>query len=101
MREAYVYIMSNKSHRLYIGSTTDLIRRARQHKAGTYPNSFTARYNYDRLVFYEVMESYASAIRRERYLKGLIRSKKVAMIQKENPKWRDLSIHFEDLLMAR
>src|SRR5437667_331714 len=47
MREAYVYIMSNKSHRLYIGSTTDLIRRARQHKAGTYPNSFTARYNYD------------------------------------------------------
>ena len=101
MRDSYVYMMSNKSHRLYVGATIDLPIRVRQHKEGTYPNAFTARYNFDRLVYFEVIESYAGALRRERYVKGLLRSKKIAMIQADNPKWRDLSVHFDDLLMAR
>jgi|SRR6266849_1068447 len=101
MRDAYVYIMSNKSHRLYVGATVDLPNRVRQHKEGSYPNAFTARYNFDRLVYFEVVRPYAAALSRERYVKGLLRSKKIAMIQADNPKWRDLSVHFDDLLMAR
>jgi putative endonuclease len=101
MREAYVYMMSNKSHRLYIGATVNLVNRVRQHREGSYPNAFTARYRFDRLAYFEVMESYAAALRRERYLKGLLRTRKVAMIQNNNPKWRDLSVDFADLLLAR
>ena len=101
MREAYVYIMSNKSHRLYIGATTDLVRRVRQHKEGSYPNAFTARYKFNRLVYFETLASYRSAIARERNLKGLLRARKVELIQRENPNWVDLSVKFDDLLMAR
>jgi len=101
MRDAYVYIMSNKSHRLYVGATTNLVNRVRQHKEGSYPNGFTARYKFDRLVYFETIDSYAAALARERYLKGLLRVKKVALIQRENPKWLDLSADFDDLLMAR
>src|ERR1700737_2735878 len=101
MRDAFVFIMRNQRHRLYGGATVDLPNRVRQHKEGSYPNAFTARYNFDRLVDFEVVRTYAAAIARERYLKGLLRSKKIAMIQVDNPKWRDLSVHFDDLLMAR
>jgi putative endonuclease len=73
----------------------------RQHKEKSYPNGFTARYKFDRLVYYEVLDSFPLAIARERYLKGLVRARKVALIQRENPKWLDLSAHFDDLLMAR
>ncbi|HEY8130602.1 MAG TPA: GIY-YIG nuclease family protein [Thermoanaerobaculia bacterium] len=101
MRDAYVYMMSNKSHRLYVGATTDLVKRVRQHKEGSYPNGFTARYKFDRLVYFETLDSYVAALARERYLKGLVRVKKVALIQRDNPKWLDLSVNFDDLLMAR
>ena len=93
--------MSNKSHRLYIGATVDLVNRVRQHKEGSYPNAFTARYKYDRLVYFEILPSYDAALAREKYLKGLLRAKKVALIQRENPKWLDLSAKFDDLLMIR
>lgn len=101
MRCAYVYIMSNKAHRLYVGAAIDLVRRVRQHKEKTYPSSFTARYNYDRLVYFEAADSFKLAKARERYLKGLNRAKKVALIQRDNPNWLDLSRQFDDLLMAR
>ena len=101
MRDAYVYIMSNKSHRLYVGATTDLVSRVREHKDGLYPNGFTARYKFDRLVYFETLDSYRAALARERYLKGLVRAKKVALIQRDNPNWLDLSANFDDLLMAR
>jgi putative endonuclease len=100
MRIAYVYMMSNKSHRLYIGATTDLIKRVGQHKQATYPNGFTARYKFDRLVYFESLNSYRAAIARERYLKGLLRKRKIELIQRDNPKWLDLSAKFDDLLMA-
>jgi putative endonuclease len=54
MRVSFVYIMSNKSQRIYVGSTSDLPRRVMEHKTGAYPNGFTARYRYDRLVYYEM-----------------------------------------------
>ena len=98
MRHACVYIMSNKSHRVYVGATVDLVRRVHQHKSGTYPNGFTARYKFGRLVYFEVLDSYRAALAREKYLKGLLRRRKVELIQRDN---LDLSVRFEDLLMAR
>ena len=53
MKDWYVYIVSNKAHTLYTGMTDDLPRRVKQHKNRTYVNAFTARYTFDRLVYYE------------------------------------------------
>ena len=87
----YVYIMSNKSHRLYVGATTDLISRVNQHKTKEYPSSFTARYNFDRLVWFEVVSDEETAFKREKTLKKWPREAKVALIQAKNPNWLDLS----------
>jgi len=53
MNQWYVYIMSNRAHTLYTGMTNDLPTRVTEHKERTYPNAFTARYTFDRLVYYE------------------------------------------------
>ena len=96
-----MYLMSNKSHRLYTGVTTNIINRVREHKDGSYPNGFTARYNFDRLVYFEMLPSFAVAAAREIQIKAWTRAKRVALIQKENPNWNDLSQRFDDLLMIR
>src|SRR5262245_29676675 len=96
--EWYVYIISNGNHSLYVGMTADLIRRVEQHKRGTYGNAFTRRYNFDRLVFFEIAPSRFAAATRERQLKGWIRSKKISLIESVNPDWRDLSLSSEDVL---
>ena len=95
-----MYIMSNKSHRLYTGMTVDLVNRVREHKDGSYPNGFTARYNFDRLVYFESLP-FSKAAAREKQIKAWTRAKRVALIQKNNPNWYDLSVNFGDLLMAR
>jgi putative endonuclease len=100
-REAFVYIVSNKSHRLYTGVTTDLVARIREHKEGRYPNGFTARYNFDRLVYFEWLPTLAAAARREKQIKAWTRAKRVALIQAKNSNWKDLSLTFDDLLKAR
>ena len=98
MPSAYVYIMSNRTHRLYVGATTDLPARAVQHKLKLYPNGFTARYVFDRLVWFEVVPDYEAALKREKQIKGWLRSKKVALIQAQNPNWLDLSSSWTELL---
>jgi putative endonuclease len=87
----FVYIVSNKSHRLYVGCTKDLLRRFEEHKTRKYPSSFTARYTFDRLVWFEVIEGVAAAEDRERKIKHWPRVKKIALIQERNPNWLDLS----------
>ena len=57
----YVYIVSNKKRALYVGITTDPIRRLREHITGKYMNAFTRRYNFDRIVYYESHPSEAVA----------------------------------------
>jgi putative endonuclease len=99
--EAYVYILSNKSHRLYIGATTDLVQRITQHRDKKYETAFTARYNFDRLVYYEVLPDYAAALRRERAMKQWHRARKVALIQSKNPNWLDLTPQLNDLSFLR
>ena len=90
--------MSNKSHRLYVGWTTDLTSRAREHREKAYPNGFTARYRFDRLVWFEAHPTQKDAWTRERQIKGWVRSKKVALIQATNPNWLDLTRDLHELL---
>jgi putative endonuclease len=80
----YVYIISNANHTLYVGMTADLIRRVIQHSNGTFRNSFTRRYNFERLVFFEELPSRIAAARREKQLKGWKRDRKLALIEQSN-----------------
>ena len=70
MADWYVYIVSNKAHTLYTGMTDDLPRRVEQHKNHTYENAFTARYTFDRLVYYEPAADKSSAALRETRIKN-------------------------------
>jgi putative endonuclease len=88
---AYVYILSGDSKRLYIGLTTKFEKRIAQHKDEVFPDSFSARYNIKRLVYFERFSDIQVAIAREKQLKRWSRIKKVALIVAHNPAWRDLS----------
>ncbi len=90
----YVYIVTNKVNTvLYTGVTNDLTRRAYEH-SGKFVNGFTSRYNATKLVYYELTGDVESAITREKQIKGLLRKKKVALIESMNPKWLDLSLEW-------
>jgi putative endonuclease len=95
MRECfYVYILATrKNGPIYIGVTNDLHRRVFEHKTHAI-KGFTAKYDVDRLVYFEVFESIAAAIAREKKLKRWRREWKVALIERENPEWRDLAEEF-------
>lgn len=87
----FVYILaSHKNGTLYIGVTRDLIERVHEHKSKANPNSFTAKYNVHRLVYYEPFESIDAAIDREKFLKKQKRAYKIRHIEKDNPDWEDL-----------
>jgi putative endonuclease len=70
MRDYFVYILSNNSQVLYIGVTSNLDGRMFEHVKERQPTSFVARYNLDRLVFYETYSTPGEAIAREKQLKG-------------------------------
>ena|SRR5437667_6354908 len=90
LRLFFVYIMSNNSMTLYTGVTNNLCRRSSDHKSSV-GSEFTARYHFDRCVYFETHESILSAIGREKQIKGLTRAKKIALIKSINPQWRDLT----------
>ena len=93
-----VYIVSNNAHTLYCGVTTDVLRRTAEHKSRKFPTSFTARYAFDRLVYFEFVGTQRAAARRERQIKAWRREKKVALIQAMNPNWIDLSSRLAKLV---
>ena len=97
MREYYVYILTNETHRLYVGVTGDLQRRMYQHKHKLTPG-FASRYNLRWLVYYETTTDARSAIAREKQIKGWKRYRKVALIESENPMWVDLSAEWSEAL---
>jgi putative endonuclease len=74
---------------LYIGVTTDLSRRLEEHRQGMVHH--TARYNISRLIYFESHEIAPDAIAREKQLKNWRREKKLILINRSNPEWRDLS----------
>jgi putative endonuclease len=88
---AYVYILANGYKKLYIGITTRLSARIRQHKNRTDPKCHTARYNINQLVYFETFTTVTAAIAREKQLKGWLRIRKLNLIISTNPDWRDLS----------
>jgi putative endonuclease len=85
----YVYITASVSRVLYIGVTSDLLKRIDQHREGVV-EGFTKSYRADRLVHFEETSDVHAAIAREKQLKGWRREKKVALIETMNPKWNDL-----------
>jgi putative endonuclease len=90
MTYAYVYLMaSRRNGTLYLGVTTDLVRRVHQHRTGTVPG-FTARHGIRMLVWYEPHDDIVAAIQRETSLKRWTRAWKIALIERTNPTWRDL-----------
>jgi putative endonuclease len=93
----FTYIMASRSRTLYIGVTSNLHKRVFEHKWREHEDSFTARYNCDRLVWFERFGEITSAIEREKQLKGWKRSKKIALIEASNPAWVDLSRDWYDL----
>ena len=90
-RGGYIYILSSKSRRLYVGVTNNLERRLCEHKQKLVPG-FTKRYNIDRLVYFEQADDILTAIAREIQIKGWLRQKKLDLIARSNPTWNDLSI---------
>ena len=89
-KKGYVYILTNVHNTvLYIGVTSDLIKRIYEHKSKMV-EGFTKKYNLSKLVYYEIFEEIMNAIVREKQLKGWLRSKKIALIEKVNPTWNDL-----------
>jgi len=90
MNSYYVYILCNKRNgTLYVGSTSDLVRRIWEHKNNEIPG-FTKKYHVHQLVYYEVHQEYTEAARREKRFKNWCRKWKLNMIEKFNPTWRDL-----------
>ncbi len=88
----YVYITTNKRNTvLYTGVTNNLLRRESQHKEKQDKKSFTARYNVNRLVYFEEYNDVYIAISREKQIKNLLRKKKIELIEKMNSGWKDLT----------
>jgi putative endonuclease len=82
--------MASRSHNFYVGVTNNIERRVREHKKHD-EDAFTARYNIDRLVWYQVFGDVHDAIAREKQVKRWRREKKIRLIESSNPTWQDLS----------
>lgn len=93
-KQGFTYIITNSSNTtLYIGVTSNLIKRIWEHK-NHIVNGFSKRYNLEKLVYFEQCDSIETAILREKFLKGKTRQYKISLIEKGNPTWKDL---FEDI----
>ena len=89
-KQFFVYIMASRKHgTLYIGITSDLMRRMWEHKEGAVPG-FTKRYKVNKLVHYEVFAEPTIAIQREKSLKRWPRDWKTNLVERDNPEWLDL-----------
>jgi putative endonuclease len=86
----WVYILSSRSGTLYVGITGFFNRRIMQHKMDTI-EGFTKKYKVHRLVYYESYQDVQVAIAREKQMKRWRREKKIALIEKLNPRWLDLA----------
>jgi putative endonuclease len=85
-----VYILTNKPRgTLYIGVTSDLVKRVWQHKNQIVPG-FTARYHLHKLVYFEALDDIYTALSREKQLKNWKREWKLQLVELSNPQWRDL-----------
>jgi putative endonuclease len=92
----YIYILANKNNKvLYIGVTNSLFSRIFKHRLKENTNSFTAKYNINKLVYYEEYQYINDAILREKQMKKWNRSWKIELIEKDNPTWHDFFTDME------
>ena len=90
MKEYYVYVLASKKNgTLYIGVTSNLVKRIYEHK-NNLVQGFTQKYNVHKLVYYENHDDILEAISREKRLKKWKRQWKIDLIEKFNPYWKDL-----------
>ncbi len=95
MKHYYIYIVaSRRNGTLYVGVTSDLIKRIWQHKNKTI-KGFTTKYGVEKLVYFEQCGDIDVAIRREKRLKEWPRKWKLNLIEQNNPKWVDL---YDDII---
>jgi putative endonuclease len=88
----YVYILANATNTVtYVGVTANLLQRIMQHKEKVDPDSFTAKYNITKLVYYTGFHHIEEAIAEEKRLKGGSRKKKYLLVSAMNPEWKDLT----------
>ena len=89
--KSWTYLTSNrKDGVIYTGVTSELKYRIESHKTKKYKNAFTARYNADKLVYFEEFNSIITARAREKQIKAGSRAKKVKLIKSLNSEWKDL-----------
>jgi len=101
MKPGFIYIITNTYNTtLYIGVTSNLPKRILEHIEKRFENSFTSRYNLNKLVYYEQFQMIGDAIAREKQLKGGSRSAKMKLIQSMNPLWKDLFGEIEDIMIV-
>ncbi len=87
----YFYILTNTNNTvLNCGATDNVYRRVQEYKNKTFTNSFTSRYNLEKLVYFESFNNISDAFKKEKQIKGGSRKKKVDLIQSINPEWKDL-----------
>ena len=95
MKHWQVCIISNKPNGVfYIGVTDNIDERVKEHKNKIYPKAFTARYNCNKLVYFEEFENGDEASTREKQFKKWKRDWKIKLIQEMNPSWSDLSMNW-------
>ncbi len=89
-KKGYLYILTNiKNSVLYTGVTSNLAKRIYEHK-NKITQGFTATYNVNKLVYYEIYDNISEAICREKQIKAGSRRKKILLIINMNPEWNDL-----------
>ncbi|MGQ2984031.1 GIY-YIG nuclease family protein [Flavobacterium sp.] len=99
MKPGFVYIMTNQNNTvLYVGVTSDLHERVANHRSKRYPDSFSAKYNISKLVYFETFMMIGDAIGREKQIKAGSRKKKLDLIKSMNPEWNDLTYSINSCL---
>jgi len=96
----WVYIIASRAGTLYTGMSGFVDTRIAQHKSGEM-GGFTKKYKCDRLVYHEQYDDVYVAERRELQLKGWRREKKIALIEKRNPRWEDLAENWGKEILFR
>ena len=101
MKPGFIYIITNHANTtLYIGVTSNLPNRIIEHREKRFQNSFSARYNLNKLVYYEQFQMIGDAIAREKQLKGGSRNAKIELIEKMNTNWDNLFEDIKDVMIV-
>lgn len=99
MKSGFIYIMTNKNNTvLYTGVTSNLPKRVQEHKEKFHEQSFSAKYNVNKLVYWEAFQEIGDAIFREKQIKAGSRQKKLDLINSMNPEWRDLMDDIKNIM---